>query len=86
MQDATNLSIKKDKVNQQMADKNLIGGKYTVNLSNLQVFWQKSDFFRCFCRQNQTFCMFFLKKSAKNLQDWKKLNTFAAEQDKTVKI
>jgi len=41
---------KKDKVNQQMADKNLIGGKYTVYLSNLQVFWQKSDFFRCFCR------------------------------------
>ena len=30
--------------------------------------------------------MFFLKKSAKNLQDWKKLNTFAAEQDKIVKI
>ena len=29
---------KKDKVNQQMADKNLIGGKYTANLSNLQVF------------------------------------------------
>ena len=50
---------KKDKVNQQMADKNLIGGKYTVYLSNLQVFWQKSDFFRCFCRQNPTFCMFF---------------------------
>jgi hypothetical protein len=38
VQDATNLSIKKDKVNQQMADKNLIGGKYTSYLSNLQVF------------------------------------------------
>ena len=38
VQDATNLSIKKDKVNQQMADKDLIGGKYTANLSNLQVF------------------------------------------------
>jgi hypothetical protein len=31
-----------DKVNQQMADKNLIGGKYTVYLHLLQVFWQKS--------------------------------------------
>ena len=34
---------KKDKVNQQMADKNLIGGKYTVYLNNLQVFWQKNS-------------------------------------------
>ena len=58
-----------------MADKNLIGGKYTSYLSNLQ-------FFRCFCRQKVTFCMFFLKKSAKNLQDWEKLHTFAPEQDK----
>ena len=31
-----------DKVNQQMADKNLIGGKYTVNLHILQIFWQKT--------------------------------------------
>ena len=30
--------------------------------------------------------MFFLKKSAKNLQDWEKLHTFAPEQDKTVKL
>ena len=37
---------KKDKVNQQMADKNLIGRKYTSYLFNLQVFLQKSDFFR----------------------------------------
>jgi hypothetical protein len=29
-------------VNQQMADKNLIGGKYTVYLHLLQVFWQKT--------------------------------------------
>jgi len=42
VQDATNLSIKKDKVNQQMADKNLIGGKYTAYLHLLQVFWQKN--------------------------------------------
>ena len=42
VQDATNLSIKKDKVNQQMADKNLIGGKYTVYLHILQVFWLKT--------------------------------------------
>lgn len=25
-----------------MADKNLIGGKYTANLITLQVFWQKN--------------------------------------------
>ena len=31
-----------DKVNQQMADKNLIGGKYTAYLHLLQVFWQKN--------------------------------------------
>ena len=29
---------KKDKVISKMADKNLIGGKYTVYLNNLQVF------------------------------------------------
>jgi hypothetical protein len=32
-------------VNQQMADKNLIGGKYTVYLHSLQVFRQKNALF-----------------------------------------
>ena len=36
---------KKDKVNQQMADKNLIGGKYTAYLHLLQIFRQKNAFF-----------------------------------------
>lgn len=61
---------KKDKVNQQMADKNLIGGKYTVNLSILQVFLQKSDFFLHFyCFQfviSRIFCNFAHKLRTTN--------------------
>jgi len=35
-------------VNQQTADKNLIGGKYTANLYILQIFEQKNAFLQSF--------------------------------------